>query len=152
MRMNLPSLSSNVSLLLISWMLGLIFASAAIGKLINLPDFLKVVRAFDLFPSSVAPLLAFALIGLELTIAICLVVTPMRLIGALLSCTLLAFFIAIVGYALYRGLNVSCGCFTFLRDRSFSFGLLAQDVVFLSLAGFLARTVLRQNQATSPAT
>ena len=131
--------------------LALVFALAALGKLIRLPDFLRVVSALDLFPAPWQPFLVFVLIGLEMTIAICLVTPSLRFFGALLSSVLLAAFVVLVAYALHHGLNISCGCFAFLRDRTFSVGLLIQDLVLLALAVYLCVSLWRHDRRTAAA-
>ena len=119
---------------LIAWILAAVFAAAAITKLVNFSDFLRVVRGYEVFPAEPVPLLAALLISLELTIAVTLVVPGLRRIGAFSSALTLIFFLGFVSLALSRGLEVDCGCFVFLQSRSLGIGLLVQDLLLLALA------------------
>ena len=129
---------------LIAWILAAVFATAAITKLVNFTDFLRVVRGYELFPTGPIPLLAALLVSLELTIAVALVLPGLRRVGALSSALALVFFIGFVSLALSRGLVVDCGCFVFLQSRNVGIGLLVQDLVLLALALLL---IYRTGQA-----
>ena len=129
---------------LIAWILAAVFAAAAITKLVNFTDFLRVVRGYELFPADPIPLLAALLISLEITIAVALVLPGLRRIGAFSAALTLVFFLGFVSLALSRGLVVDCGCFVFLQSRDVGIGLLVQDLVLLALALLL---IYRTGQA-----
>lgn len=119
---------------LIACLLAAVFASAAIAKLVNLTDFLQVVRGYEMFPPHLIPVLSVVLVSFEMTLAVLLVLPGMRRVGATLSALTLLFFIGFVSLALHRGLVVDCGCFVFFQSRSLGIGLLIQDLILLALA------------------
>ncbi len=132
---------------MIAWFLAVVFASAAIAKLVNFTDFMRVVRGYELFPPDLIPLLSIILVSLEITIAVTLGLPGLRRIGAYSSALTLIFFLGLVALALGRGLVVDCGCFVFLQSRSLGIGLLIQDALLLALALAL---ILRTRPAQHP--
>jgi uncharacterized membrane protein YphA (DoxX/SURF4 family) len=117
-----------------AYALAAIFFIAGLSKVILFNDFLNVVVGYKLFPMPRIPYLAVALIGIEMTIAICLVLPYFRAMGALGAAGIFLFFITLVFYAQLRGLNVECGCFAFMKKQIVGLGLLFQDTILLGLA------------------
>ena len=133
-----PRSASNWLEPVIAYGLAAVFAAAAIAKLVHFTDFLRVVRGFDFFPSSLVAPLSALLISLEITLAAALASPSTRRSGAFASALTLVFFLFFVGYALTRGLVVDCGCFIFLQDRTIGVGLLVQDLLLAACALTLA--------------
>lgn len=136
--MPVPRSSGNWLEPLIAYGLASVFTAAAVTKLINFTDFLRVVRGFELFPSPLVAPLSALLISLEITLAAALVLPSTRRYGAFGSALTLIFFLFFVGYALTRGLVVDCGCFIFLQNRTIGLGLLVQDLLLAACALALA--------------
>ena len=95
--------------LLVRLALGGAFIVAAIFKLRDIPSFVATIHAFEILPQSLETVFAYALIGLEIILGVMLIFDiPGGLSGITL---LLLIFIAVVGYGLYAGLEIDCGCF-----------------------------------------
>lgn len=120
--------------LICAYALATIFFIAGLSKVILFNDFLNVVVGYKLFPTPLIPYLAITLIGIEMTIGICLVLPYFRTVGALGAVGIFVFFITLVFYAQLSGLNVECGCFAFMKKRIVGIGLLFQDAILLGLA------------------
>jgi uncharacterized membrane protein YphA (DoxX/SURF4 family) len=81
---------------------------------LKLPDpaaSVRAVRAYDLLPESVVPLVGHTLPILEVVVGLCLLLGLLtRLSGAVSSLLFVAFIIGIAA-AWARGLQIDCGCF-----------------------------------------
>ncbi|WP_197028957.1 MauE/DoxX family redox-associated membrane protein [Blastococcus sp. URHD0036] len=71
----------------------------------------RAVRAYQLAPEGLVPLLAFGLPVLEIAVGILLLAGVFVRPAAVVSALLLAGFIAAVSSAWARGLSIDCGCF-----------------------------------------
>lgn len=123
---------------LMALLLAAVFATAGVSKLATFTDFLRVVRAFEILPSTLVAPATIVLVSLELTTAAALTWPPTRRLGAHIAGGALVFFLVVVGHALSRGLIIDCGCFAFLQDRRVGWGLLAQNSILLVAAAVLA--------------
>ena len=82
--------------------------------LINIPDpaeNVRAVRAYELLPESVVPLVGHALPVLEILVGVCLIAGVLVRANALLSVVLLVAFIVGISSAWARDLSIECGCF-----------------------------------------
>ncbi|MHB8790082.1 MAG: MauE/DoxX family redox-associated membrane protein [Desulfobulbaceae bacterium] len=94
---------------LVRWALAGLFIWAGALKLADPPAFAVIISDFGLVPGwSVMPL-ALALPVLEVAAALGLVFDLRRSLAVISF--LLAMFIAILGYAIWLGLDIDCGCF-----------------------------------------
>lgn len=91
--------------------LGVVWVAAALLKLPDPTENVRAVRAYQLLPESVVPVVGHGLPVLELVVGACLlaglVVRPM----AVLSAVMLVAFIIGIASAWARGLSIECGCF-----------------------------------------
>ncbi len=71
----------------------------------------RAVRAYELVPEGVVPLLAFGLPVLEVALGVLLLAGAFVRPAAVASALLLAVFTAAVASAWARGLTIDCGCF-----------------------------------------
>jgi len=81
---------------------------------LKLPDpdeSVRAVRAYQLLPESVVPLVGHGLPVLEVLIGVCLVLGLLTRLSALVSALLLIAFIFGIASAWARGLSIECGCF-----------------------------------------
>jgi uncharacterized membrane protein YphA (DoxX/SURF4 family) len=91
--------------------LGCIFLYSSIAKMRQPYDFLSDVYGFEMSGPKLGMLLAMVLPWLELFVGICLI-GGIFVSGALLaSIAMGAMFTFAISSALYRGLNITCGCF-----------------------------------------
>jgi len=93
----------------IRWGLALVFLYAGLLKLADPASFVVIIEAYGLVPEGLLMPIAVALPSLEVLAAIGLMVD---LRGSLtLMAVLMGIFIAVLGYGLWMGLDVDCGCF-----------------------------------------
>lgn len=120
---------------------GGVWLYAAIAKLPDPAGSVRSVRAYELLPESLVPLVGHALPALELALGIALVVGALTRWSGLLSALLLVAFIIGISAAWYRGLQIDCGCF---GDGGLNTNAaeeypweIARDVGLLLLSGWL---------------
>lgn len=85
-----------------------------VAGLLKLPDpasSVRAVRAYELLPEAVVPLVGYTLPIVEVLVGLTLVVGLLVRIGALLSCILFVAFVIGISSAWARGLQIDCGCF-----------------------------------------
>lgn len=85
-----------------------------VAGLLKLPDpaaSVRAVRAYQLLPESVVPLVGYALPVLEVTVGILLLAGLLTRVSAALSALLFVAFIIGISAAWARGLSIDCGCF-----------------------------------------
>lgn len=94
---------------IIRWGLAVVFIYSGITKLFDPEAFAVVIKAFGLIPESMVMPVAILLPVLEVLIGMT-VIWDIR--WSLESMTwLLVLFMAILGYAIFMGLDIDCGCF-----------------------------------------
>ncbi len=91
------------------WCVGLIFVYAAVPKLFDINEFSRTVEAYGLVPDVLVVAVAVLLPLLELVIATGLFIK--KKIAVYSSLGLLLFFMAVLGYAIWMGYDIDCGCF-----------------------------------------
>jgi hypothetical protein len=93
---------------LVRLILGGIFAAAGGAKLINPPGFAHAISAYGLLPEQLLVPVAIGLPAIELLAGLGLL---FNLRGSLTTiCALLAVFLFVLGYAIWKNLDVDCGC------------------------------------------
>jgi len=114
---NFPPFSANRKLyLLVRIILGLTFLWASADKILNPAEFAGILRNYDILPAGTVNLTAMILPWLEFLCGFSLLLG--RFVpGALLSIVILLFtFLLATGFNLYRGMDISCGCFSVSPD------------------------------------
>jgi len=113
--------------------------------LIKLPDpagSVRAVRAYDLLPESVVPLVGHTLPILEIVVGVCLVLGLLTRPASVESALLFVAFIVGIASAWARGLQIECGCFGgggFDADATSKYPWeIARDVGLLALSVLLA--------------
>jgi uncharacterized membrane protein YphA (DoxX/SURF4 family) len=127
--------------------LGALFAYASLDKIANPADFARIIYHYQLIgPSASLPplvpnLLAVALPWIELIAGLLLIGGFWRREAAAIVAVLLVVFIASVGLALQRGIDIeNCGCFTVTgKGRRAGLQLILGDLGLLAVALTLAR-------------
>jgi len=114
---------------------------SGIAKAVDPRTTLVAVRAYQLFPDSVAEMLAAVLPYLEIALGLLLAIGLATRLAAVLSAVLLVAFIAGVISAAARGLSIDCGCFggggDVRSDQTAYTAEILRDLGFLLLAGYL---------------
>jgi Methylamine utilisation protein MauE. len=117
--------------------LALVFAYAAIEKIIDPAGFAQTIDNYRLFPAfSIGPL-AILLPWLEMITALAVIIGgPWKRPAALILAVLLISFMLAVGFNLARGLDFECGCFG-SDGRQAGLKLLVQDGLLLICAAYV---------------
>jgi len=117
--------------------LAAVFLAAALGKLSDRSGFRRTLADFGVSagPARVA---GTALPLVEFVVAVALVVPGSARWGGLVAAALLLAFCAGVGRALARGETPECNCFGRVRSRPVDRATLARNLLFVSLAAFVA--------------
>lgn len=122
--------------------LGCMFLWSSLPKIRQPYDFLSAVYSYELVGPKLGMLVAMTLPWLELLAGICLI-GGVFVSGALLvSAGLGAMFAFVVGSALYRGLDISCGCFSSSAGDQISYMTLIRAIGILFLSGLSYLAVL----------
>ena len=110
-------------------LLGGVFLSAGLSKLVNASEFMSIIDGYKLIPSVLSPLAASLLILVELVCGGCLIVGYFKRQAILLASALLLLFTAVAIITMARGLEVECGCLIGLEQRQVGPLLIVQDIV-----------------------
>ena len=117
--------------------LGGLFIWAAVTKLPDMAAFAQDVANYRVIPAALVPIVAAAVVGIELLAGIALVIGVMDRPAAAVLAVLLAAFIALLAQALLRGIDLRCGCFG--GDERASWWTVVRDLVMLAAAVAVAR-------------
>ena len=136
------NLFKNINLLLIGRLaLGYIFIYASIDKIIDPISFSNVIDNYHITPIILNNLFALFIPWLEFIIGICLIFNIKVHGASFLSIILLLWFIFILTQAIFRGINVECGCFDLnisdlddLELRKNMIKRIFEDIVFLGIS------------------
>jgi uncharacterized membrane protein YphA (DoxX/SURF4 family) len=107
-----PILSHTILVLLVRIFLGGLFVVASLDKIINPGAFAASILNYKIVGPTLAMLTATVLPSLELLCGLGLILGLYPRTSALLITAMLVVFTALVLSALFRGLDISCGCFT----------------------------------------
>ena len=117
--------------------LGGLFIWAAVTKLPDMAAFAQDVANYRVIPAALVPLLAAAVVGIELLAGIALVTGVMERSAAAVLAVLLGAFTVLLTQALLRGIDLRCGCFG--GDERASWWTVLRDLVMLATALAVAR-------------
>lgn len=133
--------------------LAMVFAFAAVPKIVNPAAFAEAVYRYHLLPDWAINLVAIYLPWLELVCAVALILLPGLRRGAFaLIGGMLFVFTGAMAVNLYRGIDIACGCFSVTRGDSLTGWNIARNLglLLITAAGWaLERT--RLSSISSPA-
>jgi uncharacterized membrane protein YphA (DoxX/SURF4 family) len=125
-------LSSRPLQLLARLVLGGIFIYASLDKIAHPQEFARIVANYGILPDFLVTLPALVLPWLELFAGLCLVSGLWVRSAAFLLSLLLLVFILALGVNAFRGIDVSCGCFsTSASDTENAYVLIFRDLLIL---------------------
>jgi uncharacterized membrane protein YphA (DoxX/SURF4 family) len=90
---------------------GGVWIAAGLLKIHDPTENVRAVRAYQLLPESVVPVLGHLLPVLEILVGVCLVLGLLTRLSGVVSAILLVAFIVGISSAWARGLEIECGCF-----------------------------------------
>jgi uncharacterized membrane protein YphA (DoxX/SURF4 family) len=129
--------------------LGCLFLYSSLPKIRHPYDFLSSVYNYELVGPKVGVLAAMVLPWLELLVGICLV-GGIFVSGALLvSMAMAGMFTFVITSALYRGLNISCGCFSASSTEQIGYATLIRACVILLFSMFVYISVVASHPAVT---
>jgi len=118
--------------------LGLVFLSASLHKIVDPGSFARAMANYRLLPAELVNFFAVVIPWVELLCGVLLLLGQwVRTCSLLVSCMLVLFVVA-VGASIIRGLDIHCGCFSGDSGRQVGLRLLAEDALYLVLSIFLA--------------
>ena len=94
------------------WAVGLIFIYASMDKLLHPSAFAVAVHNYKILPGNFINLVAITLPLLELVCGILLIIGLFPRAAAFILSILLILFFSALSISLYRGIDISCGCFS----------------------------------------
>jgi len=100
------------------WILGLIFIYASIHKIADPIAFSETIYNYQIMPDMLVNFFAIWLPWLELFAGFSLIIGIWIKGGALIISILSTAFAIAVGSAIFRGLDISCGCFSLTHGRA----------------------------------
>ncbi len=122
--------------------LGCMFIYSSLPKIRQPYDFLHDVYNYEIVGPKLGMLAAMTLPWAELLVGICLV-GGIFISGALLvSIGLGAMFSVVLGWALYMGLDISCGCFSSSSAETISYMTLIRALVIMLFSGIAYLTLI----------
>ena len=128
-------ISHPLFVLLLRVALGLVFVVASLDKIENPGQFVRNIANYRLLPYEVTDGVAIVLPWLEIITGSLLVLGVWTRASALIASSMLLVFIFIVSQALWRQLDISCGCFsTDPMAHKMTRWTLYWDVIWLSWA------------------
>jgi hypothetical protein len=118
--------------------LGLVLLATAVGKLLDVEGFARVLATYEAFPEAALRSLAVAVPLLELAIAIWLFSGRLLVAAAAAALALHAVYTVWAAAALLRGLRVpNCGCFGVFFPRPLGWRTVFEDLVLVGLSAWL---------------
>ncbi len=96
---------------------GIVFILASWDKLLDPMSFARVIHNYQIVPSFMVNLVAIILPWMELICGLLLISGLLIKGSVFIIDSLLFIFILALGFNLYRGLDISCGCFTLLSPE-----------------------------------
>ena len=146
MRVRIPKGTQIQSLLVLTVRLGLgaLFIIGSLPK-INFPyQFLSSVYGYEFTGPTLGLLVAVILPWIEFLVGVCLI-GGIWVGGALLmSIVMGVLFTVVISYALWQGLNISCGCFGTMSREIISYSTLIRAVSILIVSVAAYASVFRQ--------
>ncbi|MBN1560036.1 DoxX family membrane protein [candidate division KSB1 bacterium] len=130
-----------VLLLFVRILLGAVFIYAGAGKIINPSAFADAIDNYRIAPYLLVTIMAIILPWVEVIVGLLLVLGRWLHGSSLIIILLNIVFIIAMSSAMFRGLDISCGCFSLGGDAA-RVGVirLLEDVVYLLLAIVLLRS------------
>jgi uncharacterized membrane protein YphA (DoxX/SURF4 family) len=119
--------------------LGIVFIYASLHKIAHPKIFAIDVATYDMLPLAAINLFAIGLPYLEIVTGVMFVIGLRTRAAALLISAMMLMFLIAVSYALYSGIDTSCGCFASqsMESDPIGFHTVLRDVAWLSMSLFV---------------
>ena len=131
----------HVVFVLVRLILGAIFIAAGIPKILDTASFAGMVYNYQLLPDVLINFVAITLPWVEVTVG-CLLIVGVWLPGAVAIYNLLMIsFLSALAFNVWRGLDISCGCFSTKTGDAIDMLTIFRDLVIFGGALYLAFVV-----------
>ena len=125
-------------------LLGAIFIAASVDKIAHPAEFAEIVQNYQILPDHLINIFAVVLPWLEAILGILILCGWWLPVATALANVLLVVFLAALGSAIARGIDVHCGCFsTEASGPVHTLWYLARDLMLLLLGAFVMIRVFR---------
>ncbi|MBN2755371.1 MAG: DoxX family membrane protein [Candidatus Goldbacteria bacterium] len=125
-------LSNKYLLYFLKLALGFVFIVASVGKIIDPAGFAKDVYSYVILPTTFVPFFASVAPWVEFIAGILLMLDITPRSNALIINGMLVVFIAAIAIDIYRGVEISCGCFDFLfPEEEIGVNTIIRDFIML---------------------
>lgn len=115
-----------------------------IGKLLDVPSFIKVIDTYKIIPAFLQPVVAISMVLVELKISENLFCNINIKITALAATALHICFTLLASLTLLRGIEIpNCGCFGVFWARPLSFITVAEDIFMVGVCVLLFKLLQR---------
>ncbi len=149
----LKNIWSNPLLLLgFRLVVGIVFIYASIDKISDPLGFSDNVDNYHATPVYLNNLIALIVPWMELIVGLCLIFGKFIQGASLLSAVLMIVFIVLIGQALFRGIDLHCGCFKTATDvsvtslRSEMIRRILEDIVLLGMSLIITMNALKKEE------
>ncbi|MBC2716936.1 MAG: DoxX family membrane protein [Desulfobacteraceae bacterium] len=123
--------------IIVRFILGAIFITAGIPKILDTASFAGVIYNYHLLPDMLINIFAIALPWLEVIIG-CMLVIGFWMPGTVILYNLLMIaFIGALVFNIARGLDISCGCFSTDSGDLIDMGTIFRDIIILIASMYL---------------
>lgn len=103
----------------LAWAMAGVFISAGVTKVLSPEPFAAAIYNYQILPAAWTNAAAIAMPGIEIMASLFLALyRPWRTAAGSVLLVLLAIFTAALLWAIHRGLNISCGCFSTSADAA----------------------------------
>lgn len=120
-----------ILVIVLRFFLGGLMIYAGVVKLLDMPGMADAIENYRLLPRALVNIPAIVMPALEFIAGICLIL-GVWMDGALLTITgLFVLFLFAIESAIWRGLNIECGCFGLSDSELVGVPLLVRDGLFL---------------------
>jgi len=135
----------NRIILLFRIVLGIVFLCAAVPKIISPYGFAEAVYRYQAAPYFMVNITAIFLPWVELVSGLCLLFSKtFRAASSLVVLGLMIFFTALVSVTVFRGIDISCGCFSVNPDAaSIGWKKIAENTLMTVMAVFVFLDALK---------
>lgn len=131
-----PGKGKAVLSLLLRLVLGAVFLYAGIGKALDPAGFSQAIANYVILPDRLVAPVAIVLPWVEIAAGLSLVSGMLLPGGAIMVAVLMIVFSCALGFALARGLDISCGCFSAgPGGDAITWWYLLRDLALLVMAG-----------------
>jgi putative oxidoreductase len=125
-------LSNKYLILGIRLALGVVFVYAAVDKIAHPAEFAQNIYNYRMLPHSVINFMALTMPWLEIICGALIIGGVFVRGSAFLIGFMLLVFIVAISFALVRGLDISCGCFSQVGGHKVAVDLLVRDIIMFA--------------------